>query len=161
MGRDGIGPDKPEDLLGSIVPGRHHGWPYYVQYRQHIYPDRAMMDSAKTHHLSMPPAPPLAYCGFKAHSAPLGFDYFSGFKDANLNNHFLVALHGSTSVWRQRGNAVVLVTGKDSYVPVVDGFLTGKTDKGRLGRPCDVMMHDATSFFITDDKNGVLYYVWR
>ena len=47
------------------------------------------------------------------------------------------------------------------YVPVVDGFLTGRTEADRKGRPCDVMMNDARSFFFTDDKNGVLYYVWK
>jgi glucose/arabinose dehydrogenase len=161
MGRDGIGPDKPEDLFGTITAGRHHGWPFYFQYRQRIYSDNSMMDSAKKRGIKVPPSPPLAWCGFRAHSAPLGFDYFSGFDDPLLKDHFLVALHGSTSVWRQRGNAVVLLTGKDKYVPVVDGFLTGKQERERAGRPCDVMMNDRCSFFVTDDKNGVLYYVSR
>jgi glucose/arabinose dehydrogenase len=54
-----------------------------------------------------------------------------------------------------------MVTGKDKYVDIVTNFQTGKKNKDRLGRPCDVLMNDANSFFITDDKNGVLYYVWK
>ena len=73
----------------------------------------------------------------------------------------MVALHGSTSVWRERGNAIVKVIGGNKYVDVVTGFLTGKTDADRHGRPCDILMNDNRSFFITDDKNGALYYIWK
>ena len=161
MGRDLLGPDKPEDLFGTITDGKYYGWPFYIQYRQKILDDEAMQDTARVQRLKLPPKPPLAYCGFKAHSAPLGLDYFRNFSDPYLNNSFLVALHGSTTVSRQRGNAIVKITGKDKYENVVDGFLTGKDEKSRLGRPCDVLMNDANSFFFTDDKNGVLYYVWK
>jgi glucose/arabinose dehydrogenase len=111
--------------------------------------------------LRVPSPPPPAFVGFKAHSAPLGFDYFNGFSDAHLNNSFLVALHGSTTVSRQRGNAIVKITGPNQYTDVVNGFLRGKEEKDRKGRPCDVMMRDKKSFFFTDDYNGVLYYVWK
>ncbi|MES2275114.1 MAG: PQQ-dependent sugar dehydrogenase [Bacteroidota bacterium] len=161
MGRDLIGGDKPEDLFGSVEQGKNYGWPWYIQYQQKIYPDKAMMDSARIQRITLPAKPPLAYCGFKAHSAPLGFDQFTGFNDPQLAGNFLVALHGSTSTWRQRGTAVVMITGKDKYVDIVSNFQIGKKEKDRLGRPCDVMMNDANSFFITDDKNGVLYYVWK
>jgi glucose/arabinose dehydrogenase len=113
MSRDLMKPDNPEDLFGTIEQGKHYGWPWYAQYKQQIYPDRQMMDSAKIQSITLPPKPPLAYCGFKAHSAPLGFDLFSNFSDPQLAGNFLVALHGSTSVWRQRGNAVVMITGRD------------------------------------------------
>jgi glucose/arabinose dehydrogenase len=161
MGRDLLGADKPEDLFGVITQGKNHGWPWYIQYQQAIYPDKAMMDSARIQHIKVSEKPALAYCGFKAHSAPLGFDQFNNFNDPQIKGNFLVALHGSTTVQRQRGNAVVMITGKDKYVDIVSNFLVGKKDKDRLGRPCDVMMNDANSFFITDDKNGVLYYVWK
>ena len=161
MGRDLLGPDRPEDLFQSISRGVHFGWPYYYQFRDRIYDDTAMQRAAKEAGQTLPAPPPAAYCGFLAHSAPLGFDFFSNFSDTLLNNAFLVALHGSTTVSRQRGNSVVKITGKDRYVPIVDGFLTGRTEADRKGRPCDVMMNDERSFFFTDDKNGVLYYVWK
>jgi glucose/arabinose dehydrogenase len=161
MGRDLIGPDKPEDLFHTVERGKFYGWPYYFQYRGRVYPDMAMMDSAKRKGISPAPRPPLAYCAFKAHVAPLGFDHFAGFSDAGVRNNFLVALHGSTSVWRQRGNSIVMVKPGGKYEDVVTGFLEGKTEKDRKGRPCDVLMHDDQSFFFTDDHKGVLYYVWK
>jgi glucose/arabinose dehydrogenase len=85
----------------------------------------------------------------------------SNSSNAALNNKFLVALHGSTSVWRQRGNQVVLVTGQNSYTPFVTGFLQGKTESQRYGRPCDVMQWAPDEFFISDDKNGVVYHLWK
>jgi glucose/arabinose dehydrogenase len=51
--------------------------------------------------------------------------------------------------------------GHNNYTTIIDGFLTGNTDKDRKGRPCDILMQDRRSFFFTDDLNGVLYYVWR
>lgn len=157
MGRDLIGPDKPEDLFLSIKKGGYYGWPYYFQYKRQVLADTQFKDSAKSRYTVKPA---VAEYGFLAHSAPLGFEYFSGFKDALLNNTFLVALHGSTSVWRQRGNAVVQMT-PNGYRDFVTGFLQGKTEDKRFGRPCDVIQWSANSFFISDDKNGVIYYVWR
>lgn len=158
MGRDLIGPDKPQDLLMNITEGKHYGWPYYYQYKQRIETDKQFKDSARPAGLK---PPPVGFCGFIAHSAPLGLAWFSQFSDSLLNNHFLVAMHGSTSVWRQRGNEVVMITGRDKYVPIVTGFLQGKTEDKRFGRPCDVMQWDDQSFFISDDKNGVVYYIWK
>ena len=161
MGRDLIGPDKPEDLLLHVQRGIYYHWPFYYQYQNHIYPDDQMQDTAKKNHTIIPPTPPLAFAGFKAHSAPLGIDYFQHFDDPGLKNALLVALHGSTSVWRQRGNAIVKANGGNKYTDVVNGFLAGKKENGRKGRPCDVLMNDSKSFFFTDDHNGVLYYVWK
>ena len=158
MGRDLIGADKPEDLFGTIEKNKFYGWPFYYQYKNKIYADKQFADSARANWVK---EPPIAFCGFKAHSAPLGFDYFENFGDPVLNSSFLVALHGSTTVSRKRGNAIVKVLDQHKYVDVVTGFLGGTTEATRFGRPCDVMMNDKKSFFFTDDKNGVLYYVWR
>lgn len=158
MGRDGIGPDKPEDLFQNIRQGEFYGWPFYFQYNRKVYADASFKDSARNGFVKAPPPAPW---GFKAHSAPLGFDYFTNFSDTLLNNSFLVALHGSTSVWRQRGNAVVQLLRNGSYREVVTGFLQGKTENRRYGRPCDVMQWKNNSFLISDDKNGVVYFVWK
>ena len=158
MGRDLIGPDKPEDVFEKIQRDGFYGWPYYFHYRQKIIEDAQFKDSARPAWVKPPPVP---FCGFKAHSAPLGFEYFNKFRDPALQNSVLVCLHGSTSVWRQRGNAVVRIGAGNNYTEVVSGFLTGKTEADRHGRPCDVLMKDDHSFFVTDDLNGVLYYIWK
>lgn len=158
MGRDLIGPDTPEDLFQKIERGGYYGWPYYFQYQQKIYEDDQFKDSAKAMWVKKPP---IAFLGFKAHSAPLGFEHFKNFDDPFLQNSILVCLHGSTSVWRERGNSIVRVEAGNKYTEVVSGFLTGKTEAGRHGRPCDILMKDDHSFFFTDDLNGVLYYIWK
>jgi len=158
MGRDLIGPDKPEDLFLSVEKDGFYGWPFYYQYKDRVFDDLQFKDSARASWIMKPS---VAFAGFKAHSAPLGFEYMNDFADDNLKNCFLVCLHGSTSAWRQRGNAIVKVIGGTRYIDVVSGFLTGKTDKDRHGRPCDILMQDSNSFFFTDDLNGVLYYLWK
>ena len=137
MGRDGIGPDKPEDLLHTIRQNEFYGWPFYYQYKKAVYADAQFKDSAKPVFVKKPPVAPWE---FSAHSAPLGFAYLTQFSDAMFNNSFLVALHGSTSVWRQRGNAVVQLMPNGKYREIVTGFLQGKTENKRYGRPCDVMV---------------------
>jgi glucose/arabinose dehydrogenase len=158
MGRDNRGPDKPEEQLMKIQPGAFYGWPYYYQYKKQIIADPDFKDSTKPAWVKRPP---ISKWAIKAHSAPLGFDYFTGFKDSLLNNSFITALHGSTSVWRQRGNAVVQMLANGTYREIVTGFLQGATEDKRFGRPCDVLQWDNRSFFISDDKNGVIYYVWK
>ncbi|MFZ4057010.1 MAG: PQQ-dependent sugar dehydrogenase [Ferruginibacter sp.] len=158
MGRDLIGPDKPEDLFHTVDKNGYYGWPFYFQYQGKIYPDVQFKDSIRAPFVKKPP---VAYCGFKAHSAPLGFEWMNNFSDPYLNNSFLVCLHGSTSVWRQRGNSIVKVNVGNEYEEIVSGFLSGKTDKDRHGRPCDILQQDARSFFFTDDLKGVLYYVFK
>ncbi|MFN8288820.1 MAG: hypothetical protein U0U70_01060 [Chitinophagaceae bacterium] len=154
MGRDNRGPDKPEEQLMKITEGAFFGWPYYFQYKKQIITDPAFKDSVKPAWVKRPPP---GKWGIKAHSAPLGFTYVSGFADSLLNHSFITALHGSTSVWRQRGNAVVQMLGNGTYREIVTGFLQGKTEDKRYGRPCDVIQWDDHSFFISDDKNGVIY----
>ena len=158
MGRDNRGPDKPEELFHTIEKDGFYGWPYYFQYKKKIYADTAFVKSPRSSFVKTPPIAPFT---FKAHSAPLGFDYFSNFDDSLLNNSFLVSLHGSTSVWRQRGNAIVQVLKDGSYREIVTGFLQGKTENKRFGRPCDIMQWNNHSFFISDDKYGVIYYIWK
>ena len=158
MGRDNSGPDKPEDLLHPVRFNDYFGWPFYFQYQKKIVADPNFKDSAQPSYIKRPVVAPWA---FKAHSAPLGLEYVTGFADSLLNNSFLVALHGSTSVWRQRGNAVVQMLRNGGYREIVTGFLQGKTEAVRYGRPCDVMQWNERSFFISDDKNGVIYYLTK
>lgn len=158
MGRDNRGPDKPEELFHPVERGGFYGWPYYYQYKKTIFADTAFIRQPRPAYVRKPPIAPFS---FKAHSAPLGFSYLTHFNDPALNNSWLVALHGSTSVWRQRGNAVVQVLPDGRYREVVTGFLQGTTENKRYGRPCDLFIRDDHSFFISDDKSGVIYFVWK
>lgn len=156
MGRDLMGPEKPEDLFHPVKKGAFYGWPFFFQYRGRIHIDPQFRDSIPKGFKASVPLSPWA---FRAHAAPLGLEFISNFTDSLLNNSFLVALHGSTSVWRERGNAVVQMLPGGGNREIVTGFLQGKTENKRYGRPCDVMQWDKNSFFISDDKNGVIYFV--
>jgi glucose/arabinose dehydrogenase len=160
MGRDQIGGDVPEDMMHTIEEGQYYGFPFYYQFKGKILADKQFKDSIRP---SFVKTPPVAFCGFKAHSAPLGFDYLKNFDDTALKNSFLVALHGSNMTSRNRGYSVVKANGTNSYTDVITGFLppNSKEEKDRLGRPCDVLVRDNKSFFVTDDMNGVLYYFWK
>ncbi len=158
MGRDLIGPDKPEEQFLKVEKDRFYGWPYYFQYQNKMYEDAQFKDSIKPVYVKKPL---VGFAGFKAHSAPLGFEYLKDFDDAYLKNSVLVCLHGSTTVGRQRGNAIVRVEGGNKYGEIVSGFLAGKTEKERYGRPCDILQKDKTSFYFTDDLDGVLYYFYK
>ncbi len=154
MGRDLLGPDKPEDQLLQINENDFGGWPYFFEYKKQILNDKYFKDSMKNKRIAKPLR---SYIGFKAHTAPLGFCYVTNFSDTTINNSFLVALHGSTTVSRNRGNEIVLVNNKNNYFPLVTGFLQGKTEDKRFGRPADVMVWNNNTILITDDKNGVIY----
>jgi glucose/arabinose dehydrogenase len=160
MGRDQIGAEVPEDMMHTIEEGQYYGFPFYYQFKGKILADKQFKDSLRPAFVKKPP---VAFCGFKAHTAPLGFDYLKNFDDAALKNSFLVALHGSNMTSRNRGYSVVKVNGTNSCTDVITGFLppNSKEEKDRLGRPCDVLMRDNKSFFVTDDMNGVLYYFWK
>lgn len=158
MGRDNRGPDQPEEQLMKIERNGYYGWPYYYQYKKNIITDPDFRGSARPAWVKRPP---LSKWAFRAHSAPLGFACLSGFKDPLLNNTFITALHGSTSVWRQRGNAVVQQLPNGSYREIITGFLQGKTEDRRYGRPCDILQWDDHSFFLSDDKSGVIYYIYK
>lgn len=151
MGSDQFGTEAPEDKLHHVVDGGFYGWPYFYQSGSEVVMDTVF---AKPHMRLRPPE--AAYAALGAHTAPLGFDLFTGFSDDRLKNSFVVALHGSSVVKMGKGYAIVRV--RPGYPPekVVDGFLQNGE---RYGRPCDVRMRDADSFWFTDDLNGVLYLV--
>jgi glucose/arabinose dehydrogenase len=157
MGCDLLPDGKPDDTFLEVKKGKHYGWPYYYQYNLKMYGIDSLLPIAR----KLKVAPTAGIGGFKAHSAPLGFDYFKNFNDAQLKNSFLVCLHGSTTISRKAGYSIVKWIKGKQYENVIDGFLQGSTEKERFGRPCDILMNDANSFFFTDDFNGVLYFVYK
>jgi glucose/arabinose dehydrogenase len=100
---------------------------------------------------------PDAFAFFRAHSSPLGLDYFGADSRVPLlKGHFLVALHGASNKKLDRGYRVVRV---DDHGKVQD-FITGFIDRGVLrGRPCDILKLGEDSFLLSDDSANVIYYV--
>ncbi len=153
MGADHLGDDRPDDAVYAITPGVNYGWPSCYLYRGRVYADSLFRASPSR---VDPRTVPVPYASFRAHSAPLGLEYFGGFPDAALDNFFLVALHGSGNVPLKRGYTVARV----KHGAVVRDFITGFLRDGKIyGRPCDILRVDASSFFVTDDHAGAVYYV--
>ena len=101
--------------------------------------------------------PPYAY--FPAHSSALGFDYFDDPNtDDIIKNSFLVALHGSTDATIGHGYKIVIMRKGQKLETLMYGFLVGNKVNGR---PADIYRIDANSFYFSDDKGGVVYYVRR
>ena len=156
MGADHLGRDKPSDTMYVLRGGENYGWPYCYQQGPRIYADPQFSSSAKFKGCRTVPA---AYASFPAHSSPLGLEYFDeATSAASLKNSFLVALHGSSIHRMDRGHSVVRVRRGGR----VEEFITGFMQNGKLnGRPADILKLGPDAFLLTDDYNGVVYYVRR
>lgn len=156
MGADHLGLDRPADTMGLIKDGTNYGWPYCFQANSRIYIDPKL--NPRGAKFDCRPVPPLSV-SLPAHGAPLGLEYFDQQSKEELNDSFLVALHGSTNKRIGRGYKVVRVAKGSSRQ---EDFITGFLQNGVVnGRPCDIFRAGPDSFFLTDDKGGVVYYVYR
>jgi glucose/arabinose dehydrogenase len=156
MGADHLGDDKPSDTMYTVRQGLNYGWPYCYQQQSRIYADPLFQSSTKKLNCKNVPS---AYASFRAHSSPLGLEYFdSGNSSPNLKNYFLVALHGSSDHKLDHGHSIVRVKKGAGVEEFVSGFLQNGTV---YGRPADIMSVGRDSFLFTDDHAGVVYYVRR
>jgi glucose/arabinose dehydrogenase len=156
MGADHLGLDKPADTMYAVREGTNYGWPFCYQSGPRVFADPEFNPRGKKFNCRNVPA---GYSAFDAHSAPLGLEYFGGNAPSELNGSFLVALHGSTNKRVGRGYRVVRVRGEGSQPePFIEGFL----QQGRVyGRPADIFRLNDDAFLLTDDRMGVVYYVYR
>lgn len=153
-GADHLGPDAPNDLMYRVEEGKHYGWPYCYELNGAKYLDTSLnwqrepIDCKNT---------PLSFADFEPHSAPLGFEYFEN-ANAVLNNSFIVALQGSWQPEIGSGYQLVRVSRDGEQEVFLDGF---QADSGeRFGRPVGVLQKDGNSFFVSDDFNGRMYYIY-
>jgi len=175
MGADHLGNRDPEDTffeLDSVVhpipPEANFGWPTCYFSHGQAHADRLVSAPKPTDHIF--PAPPAGpppeqfdcakippvYATFAAHSSPLGVEYFDSGNPA-LKESFLVALHGASHPSIGTGYRVVRFTA-DHREP--QDFITGFLDRGKVsGRPCGILRIGSDAFLLTDDLDGVVYYV--
>ena len=155
MGADHLGLNRPEDTMGVINDGTNYGWPYCFQSGTKMFADPKLNPRRSKFNCKRTPAltTPLG-----AHTAPLGLEYFDASNSQELNGLFLIALHGSTNKRIGRGYKVVRVGPNKSQT---EDFITGFLQNGVVnGRPCDIFKF-GDGFLLTDDKGGVIYYVYR
>ncbi len=150
-GSDHLGDKKPDDTFYAVRRGRDYGWARCYQYRGRIYKDRFIRDRRSCRRV------PRSYSWFKAHSAPMGLEYFgSDTSDELIKNSFLISLHGSTDKKLKKGYKVVILRKGEKHKDFITGFLKGKKVNGR---PLDIFKLTPDSFLLSDDHGGVVYLV--
>jgi glucose/arabinose dehydrogenase len=156
MGADHLGPNRPADTLSHIKNGTNYGWPFCFQSGPKVYVDPKLNPGGNKTDCSKVPSADVA---FGAHSSPLGLEYFGQPSPPELRGSFLVALHGSTTKRLGRGYRVVRLPDLSSPVEdFITGFIQGETI---YGRPADIFRFGNDAFLLTDDRAGVVYYVYK
>lgn len=151
QGSDHLGLQRPDETFYALKQGSDYGWPYCHSSNGRIFADPKFKRPSGCRGVAVP------YAFFPARSSALGFDYFGdadtpeAFKDA-----FLVSLHGSTNKAIGHGYKIVIMRKGKPLQTLISGFLR----KGQVvGRPCDILKLDASSFLFTDDYSGIVYLV--
>jgi glucose/arabinose dehydrogenase len=159
MGSDHLGDKRPSDTMYEVEKDENYGWPYCYQTGskrlrdERFNPRGGKMNCGKV---------PLAYFSFAAHSSPLGLEFFDVAGNEMLGGSFLVALHGSTKKSLKQGYKVTRLF--PSQAGGVNGtdFINGFLSNGKVnGRPVDIFRISSDAFLLTDDRAGVIYYVYR
>ena len=151
QGADHLGKHKPDETFYALKPDADYGWPSCYSSNGKIFTDPKFKRPTGCKNVPSP------YAYFPSHSSALGFDYFDHpDTDEVIKNSFLVALHGSTDATIGHGYKIVIMRKGKKLETFMDGFLVGKNV---YGRPVDIYRIDANSFYFSDDKGGVVYYV--
>lgn len=151
QGADHLGKNKPDETFYALKPEADYGWASCYSSNGQIFADPKFKRSTGCKNVPSP------YAYFPSHSSALGFDYFDHpDTDEVIKKSFLVALHGSTDATIGHGYKIVIMRKGQKLQTFMDGFLVGKNV---YGRPVDIYRIDANSFYFSDDKGGVVYYV--
>ncbi|HEV2863619.1 MAG TPA: hypothetical protein VGX48_21580 [Pyrinomonadaceae bacterium] len=160
MGADHLGEHKPADTLYALTAGADYGWPYCYQSGAKVFADVKFKRGGSVKRTCR--GVPVAFAAFDAHSSPLGLEHFGAGSADELEDSFLVALHGSGKRALGRGYGVARVRADGRAHVVVEDFMNGFLQAGKVqGRPADVFKFGRDSFLLTDDHAGVVYYVYR
>lgn len=149
MGRDMLGDNLPPDEINIIENGKDYGWPHC--YGNQIKDTKFNSDTNITCEMTEPPVYELP-----AHSAPLGF-LFDDF------GNLFIALHGSWNSSVPVGYKVIKLTtfagGVSNTEDFVSGFIQGKAKV--LGRPAGLAFDKVENLYISDDKTGLIYVLFK
>lgn len=151
QGSDHLGKNKPDETFYALKANTDYGWPSCYSAGGKVFADPKFKRASGCKNVPSP------YAYFPSHSSALGFDYFDDPNtDDTIKNAFLVALHGSTDAKIGHGYKIVMMRKGQKLETFMDGFLVGKKVNGR---PADIYKIDANSFYFSDDRGGVVYYV--
>ena len=153
-GGDMMGDDVPHDELNAVTKaGQHFGFPFYAggnarapQFKNKTPPKDVVFPVAE----------------FQAHSANLGFKFYSGTQfPKEYQGNAIIAQHGSWNRSKPVGYQLVRVKFDDQHrVAGSEVFIDGWLNNGEIwGRPSDVLQLPDGSLLVSDDYNGVIYRV--
>ena len=155
-GVDHLGVDDPDDTMYLVEEGRHYGWPYCYESRGEKH-DETIREWARKD-IDCQTDVPKSFAAFGSHTAPLGLWYFDNAAHEALRNSFLVALHGSFREEIGHGYRLMRVLPDGTQDVFMEGFLD--SEGKRVARPVDILPYDESSFFVTDDFGGQIFYVY-
>lgn len=151
QGSDHLGKNKPDETFYALKRNADYGWPSCYSANGKVFADPKFKRASGCKNVPSP------YSYFPSHSSALGFDYFDDSNtDDTIKNAFLVALHGSTDENIGHGYKIAIMRKGQKLETFMDGFLVGKKVNGR---PADIYCIDENSFYFSDDRAGVIYYV--
>lgn len=153
-GVDHLGDEAPDDVMFKVVEGAHHGWPYCYESAGQKLDEANKSWTRKTVNCA---EVPMSFVSFGPHTAPLGVTYFKTGHPL-LRDSFLVALHGSHKPELRNGYKLVRVMRDGTQETFMDGFMTGSGE--RTARPVHVLQVDDSSFYLSDDYGGRVFYVY-
>lgn len=157
MGADKLGDDLPLEAVYEIRDGANYGWPFCYVSPEGFKPDPKFTESQRP--VSVCENAPLPYWTYVAHAAPLGIEFFDTSYGKDLAGHYLVAFHGSSKKTLGHGYRVMRMVRGEKGDEFITGF-RGEGPTGKVfGRPCDILKDGRGGFFLTDDFNGVVYYL--
>jgi glucose/arabinose dehydrogenase len=154
-GVDMLGADVPHDELNAAPKaGLHFGFPYFAGGDAR---DPKWKNKTPPANVTKPVAE------FQAHSANLGFKFYTGKQfPAEYQGNAVIAQHGSWNRKEPVGYQLVRVTfDAEKKVQETKVFIDGwLSQEGEVwGRPNDVLQLPDGSLLVSDDYNGVIYRV--
>lgn len=152
MGRDFLGDNLPPDEVNIIRQGKNYGWPscYGDKVPDVSYSKENINDMKK---LCASTESPIYH--IPAHSAPLGLAF-------DEEGDLLVAYHGSWNSSKPVGYKVVKMNVEGDRITGEEDFITGFLQGSQtIGRPVDVAFDTKKNLYISDDKAGTIYYLYK
>jgi len=158
MGRDYLGDNLPPDDLNILSAGKNYGWP--ICYGNKIN-DRNFDKNVYVRDPCIDTVAPIYEYG--AHNAPLGLTFIdSKMFPSTWQGDLLVSLHGSWNSSVPVGYKVVHLKIDGNKVVSSEDFITGfLTSAGAIGRPVDLVFGKDGTLYLSDDKAGVIYKIYK
>ena len=157
MGRDFLGDNEPSDEINIIEKDKDYGWPNCFGNK---IADTRFNKSANQKTCENTQPPTYEIC---AHCAPLGLTFIQSAKfPKGWQDDLLVAYHGSWNSSNPVGYKVVRLNVEgEKIIDEVDflsDFLKGNQTQGR---PVDLVFDKNGNLFISDDKAGLIYRIYK